>query len=323
MHPDALDRPIGIYFGLDEMSYHSDVGLGSNDMKLLAFEPEEFFHQSKLSQSWQPDVPTPSQQYGTAMHKIVLEGREAFERRYGPCDYPGNIKAGMNEREAMRAVGRIPIKRDEWNRLQEVSAILRGKKNLAQAIEGGAGSEVSIFWICPRSGIKKKARIDRLKLRASVDLKSVANRDHVPFKKACRNSIDNYNYHIQSEHYREARMKIAEFVETGKVFGTPECSMDQLAAIGRQRALSWVFVFVQSSGAPLTCGLKLSSSVDGDGNLVRNPILELAAGAIARAESNWNRFMKHFGPDTPWLLDDPIEELAIEDFPPWAFRDEV
>ena len=44
----------------------------------------------------------------------------------------------------------------------------------ARAMTGGY-SEVSIFWIDPGSGVRLKARLDYLKVKAIVDLKTFSN----------------------------------------------------------------------------------------------------------------------------------------------------
>jgi len=313
----------GIYFYLPEQIYHDDVALGSGAMKRLAYSPEDFWFESKMNPLWQSDAPTPAQKYGTALHKMVLEGRQAFEGCYAPVDFPGNVKAGTDERKRVEGDGKLWVKREDWERIQQQGAVIRANPVLAEAFDGGVGSEVSIFWMS-KSGIKKKCRIDKLKLRASVDLKSVTNTRNIDFPEACRRSIHEYGSHVQAEHYREGREQIAALARADAVFmhdpagktialGSP--TTDALERIAAQTAFAWVLVFCQSTGAPLTWGTKMSCSP-----AMKNPLLEIAAGVIAKAEDNYKRYMEKFGPETPWLLSAPLEELHLEDFPEWMFR---
>src|SRR5215472_7457876 len=158
------DLPVGVYLGLSEESYLRDVGLGSSDMKRLAYSPEDFWFESKMNPMWEQDESTPAQKLGTAMHKMVLEGRQSFEGRYAPTDFPGNVKAGINERRRIEEDGKLAMSRHDWDRLQIQGAVIRANPVLAEAFDGGVGSEVTILW--QANGMKKKCRIDKLKLRS-------------------------------------------------------------------------------------------------------------------------------------------------------------
>jgi hypothetical protein len=63
---------------------------------------------------------------------------------------------------------------------------------------------------------------------------------------------------------------------------------------------------VQKTGAPLTHGFSLSKG---------NGVLDLARRKIEKAEDNWRFYMEKFGADVPWLLEEPLDELAVEELP--------
>jgi hypothetical protein len=296
----------GIYFGLDESVYHADPALGSSAMKALATSPPEYWFNSPHNPMREEDTDTPARKFGRAVHKFVLEGREAFEARYAPTDYPGNIKAGKEERERIAAEGKEPIKREDWNRIMMAGTIIRSNPSISSAFSGGM-PEVSVFW--ERGGIRRKARFDYLKPRAIVDLKSNANQMQRAFPESCRRAISDFAYHVQSAHYGEGRERVPEFIAAGAVYGDHD--PEWLKKVAAATEWAFCFVFYQSQGAPLTWGTTISPG---------NGILDIARATIARAEENYKAFSEKFGFDTPWVLSEPLEELDLNEMPAWAFR---
>lgn len=318
-HPEPLGLPNGVYLNLPEEDYHNATALGSGDIRRLAVSPPDFWFNSKLNPLWHPDdSDTAAKQVGTAAHVMVLYSRDEFNRRYGACDYPGNIKLGKAEREKIRDAGKIPLRRDDWDRLHQIGAIVRANPTLTNAFSGGAASEVSIFWTS--NGIQKKCRIDYLKPRASVDLKTITNRrEGMSFPQACRAAIAEYNYPVQAEHYREGREQMARLIEEGSVFvGGPSWRVPaekplapKMIECALSKEFAFVIIFVQKTGAPLTWGCSLSRG---------NGVLDLARRTIERAEDHWRAYMERFGRDIPWILEEPLAELAVEELPQWWGR---
>lgn len=301
----------GVYLDLPENDYHDATALGSGDIRRLAVSPPDFWFNSKMNPLWEPDNDqTPAKKIGTATHVMVLYGADEFNRRYAPTDHPGNRREGIDEVKRILAAGKTPIKRDDWTRIHMAGSIVRGNPELAKAFSGGAASEVSVFWT-GASGIQKKCRIDYLKLRASVDLKTIANKhEGMDFVTACRHSIATYNYPVQGEHYREGREQMARLIKAGKLFYRSEPD-DGLVKAANAKEFAFVIVFVQKTGAPLTWGCTLSRG---------NTVLDLARKTIERAEENWRFYMERFGRDVPWLLEEKLDELAVEELPAWWAR---
>lgn len=304
----AASARLGIYFDLDEAAYHEDEALGSSSMNALAVSPPDYWFDSAMNPLREIDKATPSQIIGSATHKRVLEGRELFEARYAPTDFPGNIKAGIEERKRIAESNQIAIKREDWNRIQMVGAVIQANPGLSSAFTGSCGHEVSIFW--EANGLRKKARIDALKLKASVDLKTHTKTKDIPFPRSCRHAIANYNYVVQAEHYREGRLSMAAHVKARRVYGDhDEALLRRVAAI---EDFSWVWIFVQSTGAPLTYGLTMTHG---------NGLYDIARNIILKAEEHYQTFMKEFGRDIPWMLMEHISELHVEEMPAWWGRD--
>ena len=321
------DHPLGIYFGLPEYDYFADVAIGSSDIKTLSYSPMAYWFGSRWNPLREPDDDTPAKVYGRAVHKVVLEGREAFEREYGPKMFSWSTKEGKAEKERFALSGRTAIPYDSYARALQTGAILRGNPHLANAFEGSVGHEVSVFW--ERNGVKFRARFDALKERAIVDLKNVANEKKISFPRACLRKIDDFSYHSQAEHYREGRLAMRELWEAGKVFGRYD--EESLERVVKSDEFAFVFVFIQSSGAPEVWATKFSYRADrlhadDDGEVhqipgYRNDIFNIGRAKIALAEKNFLAYREKFGMEMPWVSHEPIQEFDIAAMPPWFSRD--
>jgi hypothetical protein len=297
----------GIWFGLQEDEYHNDLALGSSDMKKLAFSPPDYWFGSPMNPARKPQEQTDALKFGKAMHLFVLEGPALFKAAYAPTEYPGNIKAGIKERKQIAEEGKEPLKADEWERVQLAGTMIRSNPHIGRAFRGGE-PEVSIFWTSP-AGIRKKCRIDYLKPKATVDLKSIRVSRNIPFPEACRRAIAEFRYDLQAEHYREGRVAARQLFADGAVTGDHDRGL--LAAAMAEPDVPFVFVFYKAEGAPLTYGTVISPG---------SPILEGARIALDRADANYLEFMGKFGADLPWVLDEPLNELDMSEMPAWFFR---
>lgn len=299
-------HPPGIYFSMPDSEYFADPALGSTSMKKLAENPPAYWYDSPHNKLREEDTDTPARVFGRAVHKFVLEGREAFEAVYAPTEFPGNVKAGKEERERIAAEGKQPLKRDDWQRIMMAGTIIRSNPAISTAFVGGQ-PEVSVFW--ERDGIRRKARFDYLKPRANVDLKSNANTMDIDFVASCRKAISQYKYHVQAAHYMEARRQIPSIAHAGAVYG--DYDEDYLKKVVEAKEYAHVLVFYQSRGAPLTWGTTISPG---------NGLFDLASAEIERAENNYRSFAQRFGFDAPWVISEPLEEADLNEFPAWAFR---
>lgn len=308
MHVDAIEHDPGIYFGIPEQQYHNDPALGSSDLKKLKESPPTFWFESKYNPLWEPSESTPAQRLGTARHKLVLEGRDAFVARYAPRMHSGNTKEGRRENEEIADAGKIGIPFEEFQSIMLSSAMIRSNPSISQAFEGGAGSEVSVFWR-GEDGFRRKCRFDYFKKNAIVDLKNVANMFNKDFPTACREAIANYRYDMQAAHYLNGRAVARQFWKEKKVFG--DFDRKALEACMHDGPIAWVWIFYQSSGAPLTWGAVISPE---------NPILQLARTHIGMAEENLRQYVERFGVDTPWIHDEPLRELDVNELPGWWAR---
>ncbi len=304
--PAATEHAPGIYFSMPESEYFADPALGSTDMKRLAYSPCDYWFESSHNPMRVQKEPTPAQLFGRAVHKFVLEGRDLFESLYAPTDFSGSTKDGKAERKAIEDAGKTPIKRDDWTQICSSGAMIRSNPYLAEAFSGGM-SEVSIFW--EDAGLRKKCRIDYLKPRASVDLKSIRNSRNIDFREACRRALAEYRYDAQAEHYDHGRAAARALIADGAVHGDHD--PEWLRRVAGASEWAFVFVFYQADGAPLTYGVSLSPA---------NGLRDIARTTLRIAEQNYREHVARFGFDLPWVLAEPLEEIDINSLPAWAFR---
>ncbi|MGO4561028.1 PD-(D/E)XK nuclease-like domain-containing protein [Rhizobiales bacterium 3FA27D7] len=336
----------GIHFGLAEAFYHADSALGSTGLKDLIDNAPDYWWSSWMNPAREPEKETPAKVFGRAVHKCVLEGRDAFEAAYAPSpepdDYPehlrtmddlrafladtGMSKSGTKDELILRVKGvsgcppiyedvvsafekskKLPLKRDEFNRILAASAFIRANSYLRDAFTGGQ-AEVSVFWTA--DGIRYKARFDYLKMRAIADLKSIRNPLNKSFVQACRERIASLDYVISAAHYMDARRRMAGFVKAGLVYGAPDTEQFRswLIQVSGITEFAFVFVFWQAEGAPISHGFKISPG---------NPLLDSAKHSIAKAVWNYQRFMEEFGTSAAWVPSTPLDELDETDLPVW------
>lgn len=84
--------PDGVYLGLDDKTYFKQKRLGSTDLAKLFLQREGWWWQSWLN-PLKDNEPTEAQNFGRALHRIILEGVDAYERTFviGPdkADFKG------------------------------------------------------------------------------------------------------------------------------------------------------------------------------------------------------------------------------------------
>jgi hypothetical protein len=251
-------RAPGIYFGLDEAEYHADPSLGSHDVVRLHSGGPYYWWDSWMNPLRREREESEALLWGSAFHKLILEGHGAFLEAYAPMprveDYFGvlrtidDIKARLRELGlplsgrkddliarlkaadpsaviwdeiiGKAAEGHTLLKTEIWESILLSAKMITANPSLAQAFTGGY-PEVSVFWREIVDGVEVpcKARIDYLRLLETVDLKSIVNQRLRRFRDACRYAIAEYRYDIQCAHYQTAREAGRRFVEQGLVFG--------------------------------------------------------------------------------------------------------
>ena len=299
----------GIYFGLDEGAYHRDLALGSSDLKRLAAEPADYWYSSPLNPDLPAEETTPSQLIGKAVHKLVLEGEQAFAARF--IRRPDDLKRlDAKARAEIAPNGQDVLPGDDFDRIRIAAGQVLANPYLSASFTGGS-PEVSIFWteIVEGEPVRRKARFDYLKPRAVVDLKSVRPMDTAPFPDTCRKAIANWGYHTQAAAYLQARAQVPALVAAGAVHGDHDPAW--LGRVAESPAHAFVFVFWSSSGAPLTWGTILSPG---------NDLVTYGEGKVSAALYAYATARRRFGLRSPWIEPQPLREIELADMPGWFQR---
>lgn len=314
----------GIYFGLDEELYHSLPWLGSSDMKDLFSAPQEYWWNSAMNPLRPSDDATPAKRFGTALHHCILYGRESFDRRYrklpGDGDEPsaedlklyiaaqgcriGKTKA-ENFRICWEQMRTIPLSERRYGEVVLSAQMIKKNPHLIPAFENG-WPEVSIFWR-NEDGIPMKCRIDYLKQRASVDIKSFSGKNRImPLDRMILSDIVRYRYDIQVAHYQEGRQAARGLGQAGRIFGEIPDG-DGLARALVAEEPGWVWVFYRSDGPPIAKSFQARWG---------SPMHESGRAGVTQAISNYLACKQKFGTDF-WVNDDPPYDIEEDDLPKW------
>jgi len=116
-----------------------------------------------------------------------------------------------------KADGMVELSQEQIDKLSLMVTLATRHPDLVQAFSGVGLSEVSVFWT-DVNDIRQRARFDRMKPNASIDLKSFSNWQGRDFHKALLREAALRMYDLQAAHYDVARHETKRLVEEGKVF---------------------------------------------------------------------------------------------------------
>lgn len=217
--------------------YHAHPALGSTQIRELLRSPAHF-------KALGAKEPTPSMQFGTLVHTLVLEP-DTFDARYivapnvdrrtraGKADW-SEFQAAAGEREVIDAATN--------GKARAIAVSVRTHARAAKLLEAASVREESIFWQDDETGVECKCRPDARAPSAGivVDLKTA--RDASP--RAFARSVANFGYHIQAAHYtagvraagHEAREFLFIVAETELPYGVAVYRLDPFAIECGERA---------------------------------------------------------------------------------------
>lgn len=336
--------PDGVYFGMPADQYHADPALGGGDHVLLASSPSEWQWRRLFGQPENED--TPAKREGRAKHTRILEGRDEMLRRhpirperddYGSallvtaddlrefCRDHG-LKTGGSKADLIARVrevdarvpiwdeivetfeadtaGTEPITREVAERVELEVAMIEKNPALKPCFRDGC-PEVSVFWTTP-DNIRCKARIDYLKIRSTVDLKTFRPWSDVQDTHAISSSISRYGYDVKGAHYVEARLELGRLFDEGLVFGDCPMGGDWLERAAHHEGPAYVWVFVKAEGAPLAYARVMGPT-----------IFSIGMTKVQRARRSFLDFTAKFGLDEVWLPEDVkiTPTIDIDDMP--------
>jgi hypothetical protein len=202
-------------------------------------------------------------------------------------------------------------------RVRIASRMILAHPEITQAVKGGY-PEVSIFYYCPETGVPVKVRMDYLKMRMVVDLKSFNNSAEKPIDRAIEQAIASRKYNMQHALYEEAVMQARKMVrEMGCDAINLPLDIENATGLAMQNWClkwanqmdppAWLFIFQQTGTAPVTRG-KL---------MPRGTVFSVTRSRITALKREWAECAKTFGTD-PWVDVVPIDEIEDEAIPLYA-----
>jgi hypothetical protein len=129
-------------------------------------------------------------------------------------DPQARVLPELRRLHAQANAGKAFIPFDAHEQIEIAAAMIEGDEELRHAVKGGY-PEVTLIWHCTETGVPMKARVDRLKLKAAVDLKSFENKYGRAVEHAIRYAIASYNYNIQPSVYVEGIQRVRGMCRDG------------------------------------------------------------------------------------------------------------
>jgi hypothetical protein len=316
--------PDGIYIGLSSERYHADPALGSSNIRDLRKGANLYWHKSRMNPNRPKDKKTPSKILGTAVHRLLLDGMDAYEADfvrgpYGPDDdlSPGDKSSLTKAAKAKLLQGQELLSQEDFDFVLGCKDVLDRDPDLQGCLDNGL-SEVSIFWT-RKDLVRCKARLDKLKIRGIGDLKTIANERERPLDQACLLDIGTYRYDIPVAHYSEGRRRMAGFLDRGKVFTEdgeellaadfPQGRevLDFLYKCAAEDHFGFQLVFIPKQGAPDAWSCTITP-------VIENPIYAEACVDIEAAIDVYKAALAKYG-TSRWLPGHSVEEVTPDMLP--------
>lgn len=352
------ERPLiepGIYFDLDEETYHAAEGLSCSGIKHLTVSRLNYWHRN-LNPDREPEEDTGARRFGKAVHSFALEpdrfGR-AFAMKLSPDDFPGALvtaddmkvfleanglpKTGKKksdlvdrivtsglpaiiwdhelEKHATEHAGKTFLGKDESKRIEGAAAVLAEDPYVRAALSGGM-PEVSFFVRDPETGIMLKSRMDYVRPRSTVDIKTFSNSRGKPVEKAIFEAIYYEGYHLQCVFYNQVRELARQQLGTGEIRTHGDVGEQWLKEFTETEGHGFVLVFIESV-APFDLRMVLMKEAEAAGADL-NVYWSSAHMRIYDMKNLYARCLAEYG-DKPWRDHPPPHQLEDTDLPMLMF----
>lgn len=362
LRPTEIAIGPGVYFDMPEEVYHAAPALSASGIKNLLISPLDYWIASSLNPAY-VDVKTDEMATGTAFHRRLLEP-ERFASLYAAQptkeDYPDAIDGAESlraecERLGLKKGGRIADMCDRildadpraqlWPVIREMAladlgdrvllkpaaladiermaGIVLAHQSARMALSGGY-PEVSIFWTDPEYGVPMKSRLDYLKVKAVVDIKSFNNSLGRPIDAAVAHATVSQRHHVQAAVYADAVEHAKAMLRQGKsaaIHGGDDIPNDWFVNLAACRQHTFVFVFIEQG--PVTNvrvrEFRRHETYAGMGGTT-NAYWQAAHDGYRLGVRRYAECMERFGPDKPWIEDVPAKPFTDQDFPLWALN---
>lgn len=332
------ERPDGVYFDLPENEYHADDALGSTDIKNLIIGPEIYWANTTMNPLFEPKE-TKATVRGSAYHKLILEGLEAYEAAYTvqPCrdDYPNALFITEEIKDALKKLGlslsgRKPVlierllnanpKAQIWDVIiEQFKDDYPNHTPLARNLDreiryasrfilanpflrdafSGGCSEVSIFHTI--DGVRRKARIDYLKPAVHVDLKTYSNAYGSRADVAIHLAAARNGHDIQAAWYRP----LLQAAKTKPVFGEIQPPADWLKEFRSGPEIQTYIVYQAADKIPMARAKWMHYELQ---------TFKIAEIQCQNAVETFLQCKERFGVE-PWIIPEKPTTFEDEGFP--------
>ncbi len=208
--------------------------------------------------------------------------------------------------------GKIFLPQRSIDRIEISAAMIEKHPQLSKAFTGGA-AEVTIMWEATvthedqsKTLVPMKARLDYLKAKAIVDLKSFGNPHGRPVERAVNQAFANYRMQVPAAVYQEAAAQIPAFIKQERVSG--ECDPALIDALFEGHEKTFLFVFQCSGPAPIAVGKTLPTNCG---------LYQIGQLEVIHMRELYAKCMKTFG-DSPWVDVSDITAFEDSEVPSWA-----
>lgn len=200
----------GVYFNLPEDLYHAEKRLSSSGIRDILENPTFYWFSSNLN-PLREEKTSEALTDGRIFHTLILEG-ENFKNKYKVT--PPEIEALNKNSTAYKmwksAQSLEVISNAKYKKFNLICEYLRQEGQLLDCnVFKNGFPEVSILWT--EGGIKRKARIDYLKVNSIIDLKTFIKTKKSPLSNYVSQYFFGYRVYIQLIYYKKAlQFAIAE-----------------------------------------------------------------------------------------------------------------
>lgn len=316
---DFAALPDGLYLYLPEEPYFRQERLGSTDLVKLAKTPADWWYSSRHNPHRIALEESYELAFGSALHKLVLEGEHAFQRDILISPYNDFRTKDARQWRERQPPGVTILKSEAVHRVRHMAQLILNHPEWAGPLRQGV-PEASVFF--HHQGVAMRARLDYLLPQFTLDLKSFGGhiRGRDARDKALR-IVAERSYDVQRYVYDVARQAMVQHIREGRVYWSPAeelrdpppSTMAWLAQLAEEPEWSWVWVFYQrrddiAGRAPIVMPIQAGP---------QDITWETGKEKTELALANYASFVRRFGLTTPWALVEPMFTPSHMEWPHW------
>ncbi len=256
----------------------------------------------------------------------VLPGGMAYMRAAVKADWvaqllaidPGaKVLSALQNQHARDNAGKAFVPFEAHEQIEIAARMIEADPNARHAVQGGY-PEVTLLWHCFETGVPMKARVDRLKLKSAVDLKTIGNERGASIDRAIFQAIANYKYALQPAVYIDGIQAVRAAIRTqgGQAIYAAALGAEQGNEAGvwakkwaaETAQPEWWWLFQQKGIAPITRLKRLPLS---------GVTLAITNERVRSIKRKFRECSETYGL-APWLDLAPAEDINDDDLPPYV-----